>query len=101
VEGPFTLPAWLLAMDDIAYQFNTQIEFITGSQKFRTRAMWPVSVLYIVDGGSVTVNKILWDKCNGSDLVDITDFIMPDQKVGLANEIYQLFWIEEKPNNDS
>ena len=78
-------------MVDVVYRFTSKIEFITGSKKFRTRAQWPVDVLYSVVNGKINVNKIVWDKCNG-DHIDVTDFIMPDQITRLEKEISDLFW---------
>ncbi len=81
---------------DVKFRFTSKIEFITGSRKFRTRAQWPVSIIYTVDDNKVNVTQVLWDKCDGSTHVDITDFIMPAQLAGLAKEISDLFWEEEK-----
>ncbi len=93
-------------MNDVTYRFTSKIEFITGSKKFRTRAQWPVDVLYTVGKDNVVkINKVIWDKCNG-DMIDITEFIMPDQIAGIEKEIDDLFWREkakneEKLNDDS
>lgn len=80
--------------EGVLFKFNTKIEVITGSRKFRTKAQWPVMVYYTMDGDDITITKIDWDKCNGQ-IVDITDFIMPQQKDYLAKEICDLFWKKE------
>jgi len=82
--------------NETVYQFNSKIEFVTGSRKYRTRAQWPVTIRYQVDSDEVKITTVLWDKCNGEAQVDITEFILSHQIKGLQDEIQELFWKDSR-----